>query len=79
MALSFLRWVGFVDVVALLHVIVVDVDYRCVLFIVNPAVPCFCCIFSSFLFSQIYGMTENPNNNANYFNPAQSHGRRSTH
>ena len=30
-------------------------------------------------FSQIYGMTENPNNNANYFNPAQSHGRRSTH
>jgi len=26
--------------------------------------------------SEIYGMTENPNNNANYFNPAQGHGRR---
>ena len=25
---------------------------------------------------QIYGMTENPNNNANYFDPAQGHGRR---
>ena len=25
---------------------------------------------------QIYGMTENPNNNANYFNPVQGHGNR---
>ena len=32
-----------------------------------------------FILSQIYGMTENPNNNANYFNPAQGHGRRSIH
>ena len=73
LASSFQRWLSFLLIL-----------FCCCCCCINMLPPLQSNVFflvgvQQFILSQIYGMTENPNNNANYFNPAQGHGRRSIH